>query len=848
MNNMSNTTEDSSYKQVTIQKASLDLGSHQTQMVMGFLLILAACIVSYWRCLNIGFLLDDFLHLDYVARFVQGDCRDFLQNFWGNWAGSDVMKSYRPAVSVSFLIDYLLWGTNALGFHLTNVFLLFLCCLLVSLITLEITGLWGNRLGAGAAIWAGLLFAVYPAHPEAVSWIVGRVDLLCGVFYLGSVFSYLRFRLLKETFYFKLSLVLFLLALLSKEMAVTLPLTILAIELGLYQKNFSILKYPTRWLTFAPRFKYLGAFVLLLAVYAVFRWAILGSLVGGYSTESLEELLRSWKVFADRASLVKIFLPANEEVFVASWVLKVLSGCYMGILAVLILRLVAHTCSPRPYFVLLAMVSLMLLPTFQIWHIYPNLVGSRLFFLSSAPLCIFIALAALPAADAMPRRYAHLCTAVGLTLLLGLFGLWSNLLAANVKPWVTAGQQMSTLRLQIQEIAENIPEGKRVLLLDLPRDFSGAGMLTRPQYLEILSRPPFVSRDLSRRLLTIEPIVSGSHDYVWPEQLSNILKHPNLKQVFRWSTKDGKFLSWTHPSGTTQCSFYADSTSCDGLTYEPKEARLMSANQWNIMSDQVPCIVKYDNFLRIYPGTTGVSLFFPFPPLNPLVARLATIDLEMKSPEGCPDCLGGKAKLVWETHPATHSTSQASTTNMYSGKATLRDRYHGKYVLWLGRYRLWTLNGAIGRIGLHLEPGNYFVDLRSIVIRSDVEMVPRLYCSSSDNPYMLWLHSNSPATPLTIKYDASHLAGTHLVKLLVTTSGITFDANQEHEVSAPNPASGQSNLLTELELPGSTGTFTLDPAIYNYPGVHQARVLAFDSLGLPVGLPSEPVSFGVPRK
>ena len=56
-------------------------------------------------------------------------------------------------------------------------------------------------------------------------------------------------------------------------------------------------------------------------------------------------------------------------------------------------------------------LALALIPTFQIWHIYPNLVGSRLFFLSSAGLCMALAMMALPSVEA--ARQKSFCTAGG---------------------------------------------------------------------------------------------------------------------------------------------------------------------------------------------------------------------------------------------------------------------------------------------------------------------------------------------------------------------------------------------------------------------------------------------------
>ncbi len=48
---------------------------------------------------------------------------------------------------------------------------------------------------------------------------------------------------------------------------------------------------------------------------------------------------------------------------------------------------------------------------------------------------------------------------------------------------------MRVLTAQVQDIAGKVTPGKNALLLDLPADHSGAGMLGRPEFLDRLLRP-----------------------------------------------------------------------------------------------------------------------------------------------------------------------------------------------------------------------------------------------------------------------------------------------------------------------------------------------------------------------
>ena len=168
-----------------------------------------------------------------------------------------------------------------------------------------------------------------------------------------------------------------------------------------------------------------------------------------------------------------------------------------------------------PLIFLILWAAIAILPTFQIWHIYPNLVGSRLFFTSSAPFCIAIALCALPATDALGSFAAKLWTQLGVAALTVLFICWSYILQLNLQPWQVAAKQMKTFSRQTTELASGLKPAERVLLLNLPSDYQGAGLVTRAWYVEQICRPPFAEKDFSDRFISVEPIVSGSHDFLW---------------------------------------------------------------------------------------------------------------------------------------------------------------------------------------------------------------------------------------------------------------------------------------------------------------------------------------------
>jgi len=124
---------------------------------------------------------------------------------------------YRPLTSLSYWIDYQIWGMNPAGFHLTNILVHTANSLLVLAIFLE--------LGAGLApaFFSALLFSVFPVHFESVCWISGRTDLLAFFFAALSVYCFLKYRKSRRQLSLVLSGVLFLGSILAKESAVVLP-------------------------------------------------------------------------------------------------------------------------------------------------------------------------------------------------------------------------------------------------------------------------------------------------------------------------------------------------------------------------------------------------------------------------------------------------------------------------------------------------------------------------------------------------------------------------------------------------------------------------------------------------
>lgn len=173
------------------------------------------------------------------------------------WAFFDFYASnWHPLTWISHAIDYAMWGLKPFGHHLTNIILHSINTYLVILLAIRlIDSAQGRTLQEGtmtaknerktlfAAGVAGFLFGLHPLHVESVAWVAERKDLLCALFFLLSIIAYMKYALqemrashqgapLSPLFNkeYLVSFGFFVAALLSKPMAVTLPIVLLILD------------------------------------------------------------------------------------------------------------------------------------------------------------------------------------------------------------------------------------------------------------------------------------------------------------------------------------------------------------------------------------------------------------------------------------------------------------------------------------------------------------------------------------------------------------------------------------------------------------------------------------------
>jgi tetratricopeptide (TPR) repeat protein len=140
-------------------------------------------------------------------------------------------SNYQPPVLLFYALEYKFFGANAGGYHIINTILHIINCILVLFLIYYITrDRW-------ISVILALLFSVHPMQVESVAWVSERKGLMCAFFYILSFMSYIRYsRDGGKKFYF-LSILSFLLALLSKPIAITFPVILILFDY--YEENLT---------------------------------------------------------------------------------------------------------------------------------------------------------------------------------------------------------------------------------------------------------------------------------------------------------------------------------------------------------------------------------------------------------------------------------------------------------------------------------------------------------------------------------------------------------------------------------------------------------------------------------
>jgi tetratricopeptide (TPR) repeat protein len=139
----------------------------------------------------------------------------FQSTEYGHWL---------PLSWLSYMLDVELYGLQSGRHHLTNVALHAITTLLLFTLLLKITGdRWPSA-------FVAFVFGLHPLHVESVAWITERKDVLCGLFFILTLWAYVLYVERQGPLRYAAVLILFACGIMAKPMIVTLPFVTLLLD------------------------------------------------------------------------------------------------------------------------------------------------------------------------------------------------------------------------------------------------------------------------------------------------------------------------------------------------------------------------------------------------------------------------------------------------------------------------------------------------------------------------------------------------------------------------------------------------------------------------------------------
>ena len=410
-------------------------------------LLIVLTVAAYTPVLTAGFVWDDDDHV------TQNETLRDLTGLKRIWFERGAVPQYYPLVHTTFWVERHLWGLNATGYHVVNVLLHVMGALLLWRV-LYVLVIPGSYLAA-------LLFALHPVSVESVAWITERKNILSTVCYLAAALAWFRHHTVgrltspaasqsapgstpssgsePETAsrrWYVVSLLLFICALLSKTVTVSLPAALLLI---VWWKRGRI-----PWSDVRPLLPFFAIGVLLATNTALMERTRVGATGTDWSFTLADRILIAGRALWFYAS--KLVWPTNLTFIYPRWTVD--AGDFaqwlypIGVVVAVTAAWLMRGRIGRGAIVALLFFGGTLVPALGFFNVYPmrfSFVADHFQYLASIGL---ITLGAVGLHARLPR--ISLVIPIALAVLTwrqarvyhGLETLWSDTIARNPNAWL----------------------------------------------------------------------------------------------------------------------------------------------------------------------------------------------------------------------------------------------------------------------------------------------------------------------------------------------------------------------------------------------------------------------------
>lgn len=504
------------------------------------------------------FLADDFTWLNLLST---KPLEIILDGFHGRYMYYPIFgEHYRPLLSIPFLIDAQLFGTNAALLHLSNLLWNSACTLIVFFVCRSICMAFSAPHSVRIAFWAAAVFAVHPFHCENIGWWTAKNDIVFSLFFLLSLNFFLSPKKQDRIY----SYITFVIALCCKETALILPALICVFEIlkQIFQEQKSWTQYSFKSLS-SILFKSITQtkfYFLVLGGFWLLRTLCLGQLGGSY----YGSLTSLWLENLDdrfgnltKDSILWYPVDFNDGTF-SDTMLALFAAVYLTFSVAALIGLFqrqarnisqqdavyAHTdWKPGSFASLLLFVatfaSLALIPTCLIWSPNTSLAGTRLLYLFSVPLSILYSILLNgPLLESKNKEARNKNNYLQIGLQLSIIALLTISTIQAHQRWSFASTFLTALAQRMESEAAKLPGEQRLFLLDIPRAIRGISIIHHFSILQDCLRPPFQSGDNAGKLAAFEPHFFAEHDLINVQRLHAIARGVEQARLYYVSPSD----------------------------------------------------------------------------------------------------------------------------------------------------------------------------------------------------------------------------------------------------------------------------------------------------------------------
>ena len=332
-----------------------------------FLIALSFPLLIYFDSLGDYFISDDF------SLILAGRENALFLSFFST--ANNPQWHYSPLLLVVFYLEFLLFGMNPFWWHLVTLLCHGINSLLVYLLAGKVTK------NETIALVSSIIFASYYLHYESVIWISGLHTSLMVLFYLLSLFFFIKYMNRRKTYYYCFAFIFFSMSLLTKEESITLVVIFL-----LY--DFIFFESVTRGKSFHENLKESVRYIPFILIALIF--SVVANR-GTFKPHLIENILHFY-----HNSLLMLFIP-NQF-----WIVKsLITVKNYPLVFSLLFGVVAFIFSSKSTRFFLLWVFITLLPT----QVFSG-VAARYLYLPSVGMAVFFASAIVKMTQMLSDKFA----------------------------------------------------------------------------------------------------------------------------------------------------------------------------------------------------------------------------------------------------------------------------------------------------------------------------------------------------------------------------------------------------------------------------------------------------------